>query len=137
MKKILLSFLVVCAVSLSAQNEIRYATANLNLRAYPDVSAHIITVIPEGTPVTIEENCDCAWIPVNYKDNIGYVSTKYLSKTKVKPVEYVKHINEEKVRSHVKTHPEGATALCRDGTYSFSRNRRGTCSHHGGVAQWL
>ena len=33
--------------------------------------------------------------------------------------------------------PQGATAQCRDGTYSFSRNRRGTCSHHGGVAKWL
>jgi hypothetical protein len=33
--------------------------------------------------------------------------------------------------------PEGATAQCRDGSYSFSRNRRGTCSHHGGVAKWL
>jgi len=32
--------------------------------------------------------------------------------------------------------PEGATAQCRDGTYSFSRSRRGTCSHHGGVAKW-
>ena len=33
--------------------------------------------------------------------------------------------------------PIGATARCRDGSYSFSRNHRGTCSHHGGVAQWL
>jgi hypothetical protein len=33
--------------------------------------------------------------------------------------------------------PAGATAQCRDGTYSFSRSRRGTCSHHGGVARWL
>jgi len=29
--------------------------------------------------------------------------------------------------------PAGATAQCRDGTYSFSQSRRGTCSHHGGV----
>lgn len=34
-------------------------------------------------------------------------------------------------------HPAGATALCRDGTYSYSQHRRGTCSHHGGVAQWI
>lgn len=34
-------------------------------------------------------------------------------------------------------HPTGASAICRDGTYSYSRNRRGTCSHHGGVAVWL
>jgi hypothetical protein len=32
--------------------------------------------------------------------------------------------------------PAGATARCRDGSYSFSQNHRGTCSHHGGVAQW-
>ncbi len=33
--------------------------------------------------------------------------------------------------------PQGATALCRDGTYSFSKHHGGTCSHHGGVALWL
>lgn len=33
--------------------------------------------------------------------------------------------------------PKGATAQCRDGSYSFSQSRRGTCSHHGGVAKWL
>lgn len=33
--------------------------------------------------------------------------------------------------------PQGASAQCRDGTYSFSQSRRGTCSHHGGVARWL
>lgn len=33
--------------------------------------------------------------------------------------------------------PTGATAVCGDGTYSFSQHHRGTCSHHGGVARWL
>lgn len=33
--------------------------------------------------------------------------------------------------------PPGASTQCRDGSYSFSAHRRGTCSHHGGVAQWL
>ena len=33
--------------------------------------------------------------------------------------------------------PQGATAQCRDGSYSFSQSRRGTCSHHGGVSKWL
>ena len=33
--------------------------------------------------------------------------------------------------------PPGATALCRDRTYSFAAHHSGTCSHHGGVAQWL
>lgn len=30
----------------------------------------------------------------------------------------------------------GPSALCGDGTYSYSVGR-GTCSHHGGVEQWL
>lgn len=30
----------------------------------------------------------------------------------------------------------GPSAICRDGTYSYSSGR-GTCSWHGGVAQWL
>ena len=30
----------------------------------------------------------------------------------------------------------GATALCNDGTLSYSAHHQGTCSHHGGVAVW-
>ncbi len=33
--------------------------------------------------------------------------------------------------------PANATARCKDGTYSTSKQRRGACSHHGGVAEWL
>ncbi|MFL6726012.1 MAG: DUF3761 domain-containing protein [Sphingomicrobium sp.] len=35
------------------------------------------------------------------------------------------------------TAPASASAQCNDGTYSFSEHRSGTCSHHGGVAEWL
>lgn len=31
----------------------------------------------------------------------------------------------------------GATARCRDGTYSYSRHASGTCSGHGGVGTWI
>jgi Protein of unknown function (DUF3761) len=30
----------------------------------------------------------------------------------------------------------GATAVCRDGSYSFAANHSGACSRHGGVAQF-
>lgn len=36
-----------------------------------------------------------------------------------------------------RTNTGGATAICEDGTYSYSQSRRGTCSHHGGVQSWL
>jgi hypothetical protein len=31
----------------------------------------------------------------------------------------------------------GATAICNDGSCSYSAHHQGTCSHHGGVAEWL
>jgi hypothetical protein len=31
----------------------------------------------------------------------------------------------------------GASAKCRDGSYSHSQHRSGTCSGHGGVDAWL
>jgi hypothetical protein len=35
------------------------------------------------------------------------------------------------------TNPVGAIAQCKDGLYSHATSRRGACSRHGGVAQWL
>jgi hypothetical protein len=33
--------------------------------------------------------------------------------------------------------PAGATAQCKDGTWSMSKTHSGSCSHHGGVAKFL
>jgi Protein of unknown function (DUF3761) len=33
--------------------------------------------------------------------------------------------------------PSGPTAICNDGSPSYSQHRRGTCSHHGGVREYL
>jgi hypothetical protein len=37
----------------------------------------------------------------------------------------------------VPTYPIGATAICKDGTYSYSQTASGTCSGHGGVSTWI
>ncbi|MEL6062658.1 MULTISPECIES: DUF3761 domain-containing protein [unclassified Methylobacterium] len=39
-------------------------------------------------------------------------------------------------RSRDGSKPPGASARCRDGTWSFSHTRSGTCSRHGGVERW-
>lgn len=137
----------LCALTVNAQDVVRYVTANLNMRYEPNTTSAVITVIPKGTAVTIDEDCDCKWIPISYNGYIGYVSTKYLSKYKEKAqravqlesVRYYTNSRGNRVQSPTRYNqaPAGATALCRDGTYSFSQSRRGTCSHHGGVARWL
>ena len=54
-------------------------------------------------------------------------------------VHYYTNVNGNRVQAptYYDSAPAGACAQCEDGTYSFSRNRRGTCSRHGGVKVWL
>lgn len=58
-------------------------------------------------------------------------------------LEHRHYTNSDGKRVHSPAHvvgggiPAGASAKCGDGSYSFSLHHRGTCSHHGGVAQWL
>lgn len=57
----------------------------------------------------------------------------------VAPNGYYKNVNDDYIpRPYVvPSRFAGVSAQCRDGTYSFSQSRRGTCSHHGGVAERL
>lgn len=58
-------------------------------------------------------------------------------------IEHGSYLNSDGKTVHSPAHtksdskPEGATARCRDSSYSFSQHRRGTCSRHGGVMAWL
>ena len=155
MKKYLLHLILfVCSLTTFGQSY-KYASANLNLRSGPESFYPVLAIIPEGTSIEMAENCDCSWIKVHYQGNIGFVSLKYLTSqplvNKQTPTtsrfkgkesskkKYYTNSSGERVQSptYYNSVPTGATALCRDGTYSFSRSRRGTCSHHGGVARWL
>ena len=71
--------------------------------------------------------------------NTTYKATKYKKAQPTESITYYNNSYSETVQSPTRYtgKPLGATAICRDGTYSFSRNRRGTCSRHGGVRSWL
>jgi hypothetical protein len=56
------------ATNVFCQTTTKYTTANLNLRQSANTKCKVLTVIPKGTTATIDEDCDCKWIPVSYND---------------------------------------------------------------------
>lgn len=163
MKKLLIILTLILS-SITGMSQTPFVTtANLNLRTLPCTCADIETTIPVGTVIYVLNYEDEAWARVRYNSHINYVSRKYIKKlpslsfqsreiasskqhkishgtsSNASSVKYYTNSYGERVQSptYYQTAPAGATALCRDGTYSFSRNRQGACSHHGGVARWL
>ena len=149
MKKFVIILLLVCTAFASfAKGVVRTTTTDLNLRVDASSTSRVILTIPQGTQVYLQEDCNCVWVFVTYNGYCGYVNAQYL--TKSVPANTTTAAAQEPIRHYTNTYgntvqsptrynktPAGATALCRDGSYSFSQSRRGTCSHHGGVAKWL
>ena len=145
MKKFIIA-LVACLVAIApavAQN--RIARSSVNLRAQSNTESTVLDVIPQGARVYVVGVLSSGWSQVVYNYQVGYVYSSCLMSGQVytytpsSKVRYYTNSAGQRVQSptYYPSAPRGATARCVDGTYSFSRNRRGTCSHHGGVAQWL
>ncbi len=152
MKKLIFLLTILLSSIASMAQTPFVTTANLNMRSLPCTCAGITTTIPKGSTVYVLNYEDDSWARVTYNGQTNYVSRQYISRkasshlTKSSSngvtnssVRYYTNSYGERVQSptYYQSAPAGATALCRDGTYSFSRSRRGTCSHHGGVAKWL
>ncbi len=149
MKKFVFIIVLVCTAFVSfAKGVVRTTTTDLSLRVDASASSRVILTIPQGTQVYLQEDCDCVWVYVTYNGYCGYVYAQFL--TKSVPANTTTAVAQEPIRHYTNSYgntvqsptrynkaPAAATALCRDGSYSFSQSRRGTCSHHGGVAKWL
>lgn len=133
--------------------QMKTISGDVNFRTSAEIKENKICMIPKGTTVAIVKDTIeyIGWTKISYNGRIGYVNNNYLknSSKESKKNSYDKNTNDqvkyyinakgEKVQSptHYNSVPQGATAECNDGTYSFSKSRRGTCSHHGGVKRWL
>ena len=135
------------AIPLAAQaqlaNTTAYTTAAVTVRARPDARAKLLARLAAESPVQVSA-CDNGWCQIAVNGIAGYLPRLSLSAEPNGSFEEGSGYTNSKgnrVRSSTRTSdnqpPVGATAQCRDGTYSFSQSRRGTCSHHGGVAKWL
>ena len=117
-------------------------TENANLRETPNQSGEVIQTLPQNSPVEIVHQKG-AWFLVRADGQTGWMHGNTIRLDETNLTELPRAVppiyTEPKPRREppaATINKSGASALCRDGTLSYSRNRRGTCSHHGGVAQW-
>lgn len=125
--------------------------SNVNLRSAPTTDSRVLLQIPKGTAIDLS-GCETDWCEVSIEGQSGFIAKQYTVSEEsyrsteskkaahaLEPVNYYTNSRGNVVQSPTRYDrpPAGATAKCRDGSYSFSQSRRGTCSHHGGVAQWL
>lgn len=145
---LLLLALASTAFRLLAQNpelhdSTAYTTTAISLRAAPRASAPVYARLPASTRVHVQR-CDEGWCNVTTQRLAGYLLAEFLTLERPQTATQGRgYINSdgEWVPSPAWTAdgqpPAGASAQCRDSSYSFSRHRQGTCSHHGGVARWI
>jgi len=143
-------WLAVASTSVRAQDTtslrdtLAYTKAIVTIRAKPFANARALGRVDAAVPVRLYA-CSAGWCSIARDRLAGYVLQEYLSPQPTPVVErpgpgYVNSRGEwvpSPSRTANDNPPPGASARCRDGTFSFSRSRSGTCSHHGGVAEWL
>ena len=136
-----------------------YATGEANVREGPTTSSKVVGHLSRRGAVTFISGPQGGWYRIKTSNGqVGYLASSMasLSVPAARTVarhgggghsfgpggsgsDYYTNVDGNQVHRPMRsaTVPAGATARCNDGTYSFSRHRRGTCSHHGGVAAWL
>jgi uncharacterized protein YraI len=90
---ILFAFVLVVSlfptVAALASSTMYVSTSNgkaLNMRDYPSKDGNVITTIPYGAKVSMDEGfVGSSWVMVTYKGNEGYCMARYLSTSKPGP----------------------------------------------------
>lgn len=152
------------SMAVAQSTETQYTTTAARMRACPYLTCTVVNTLPTGTAIEIVGSEDGArvngsvvWYEVEVDGRTGYVhssltterapaaatpsrsttTTTSRTQSSSSAVTVTPEPSTQVTTPAVQEHPPGATAICRNGTYSYSQNRRGTCSHNGGVAQWL
>ena len=146
-------------LALSAQT---VQTHNEELRGRPSFQGKVIANLPQKTPVQILGQ-DGDWLLVQSAEYVGWIfaatveprspATANTPVSPIRPAEaeadrpsgIVVVERREPTKADVVTAtaaiaddslPE-ATGLCKDGTVTYSKEKKGACSDHGGIADWF
>ncbi|HEV8432069.1 MAG TPA: DUF3761 domain-containing protein [Thermoanaerobaculia bacterium] len=124
--------------------ETRVTVSQARLHAAPRAGSRVIAIVPAGVRLSVD--CSKSWCSTSWNGAAAWVAKRDVSAPNGDPGKQKTtgrgYINSDGKRIpspqlSPSGPPAGATAQCNDGSYSFSRHRSGTCSHHGGVRQWL
>src|SRR4051794_22952736 len=138
----LLASLVLFLLASAADAATYLTTLHTPLYSSPSAKSVWLAALPAG--VTIEvSSCSNTWCSATWSGKHGWVAHRDVTPAKLRQQSTrrgYRNSDGEWVPSPQLSPngpPPGASAQCNDGTYSFSRHRQGTCSHHGGVGRWL
>lgn len=131
-KKTLLVIAALLGITFIGQSLTLNSTNVVPISSIPTVTKSVQVTTPTITPITTSTPTPTPTIRIYYQPTP--TPTSGLSNNN-----YYMNTNGNEVHSpaYSNTVPADATAQCKDGTYSFSQHRSGTCSGHGGVSQWL
>lgn len=131
-------YLTVRSVSTLPRDTVVYVVGTLRVRQQPAPNAKELALLAGGTSLRLHE-CHEGWCTVSIKKVRGYALEEYLTTqapSSTTTVQRGRGFSGSPTTTVDRGPPAGATAKCRDGSYSFSRSRSGACSHHQGVAEW-
>ena len=126
---------IVVGISFSACSSPSSITNDTNIHSVQDAN------LPSNTTTNLDSNIvpskPITNIDTNTTTNSNINNPPSKSNTNTPTTTITNPSNVPSIKS-TNTQPcSGATAICRDGSCSYSAHRQGTCSHHGGVAKWL
>jgi len=140
--KLLKRILPLCIAAVSLIQCTKPQTASPIPTYYPEQPAHVDTRPNEQALLSAQISSIASINRENatdYREQTRSTSSFSAPQANQVEVHYYTNVNENRVQAptYYDSAPAGACAQCEDGTYSFSQNRRGTCSRHGGVKIWL
>jgi len=91
-------------------------------------AAAIAALIRSSAHADTTENCAAAWKTMTPAQQAVMTNDAWTAKCTAK--DYTVPPNESQI-------PAGATAMCKDNTYSMAKDARDQCTGHGGVARTL
>jgi hypothetical protein len=113
-----------------------WAHGTVNVRSGPGTDFPVVRRVGRGEAIDVGSADDRGWGRVGGSSSGEYVYRASPALRDSPPSMESKAKTRKPRAAESGVNPTGATAMCRDGSPSYSAHRSGTCSHHGGVAVW-